>query len=220
MGNLRQFSTGMLLLLFTSSAVAFKLDFQFTDAQNLPVTNAVVSLLPSTPQARSTSPPNIGKMRQRNREFLPYVLPVQRNTPVVFPNEDPFQHHVYSFSATKRFEVKLFSGVNKSPIVFDKTGVATLGCNIHDWMIGYIVVVDTPYFDKSGATGHVVFTQLPADTYQAEIWHPRLSQQLTRRVVFAANADKRLQIQLKLTNPPKAEPPSADSDDDFDYDSF
>ena len=51
---------------------------------------------------------------------------------MTFPNLDPIMHHVYSFSATKPFEIKLYSGDPPTGILFDKPGVATLGCNIHD----------------------------------------------------------------------------------------
>jgi len=218
--NWRKLITFTFLFALTSSAAAAKLHFQLTNQAGLPVSNAVISLTPSTPQPTQKAQPSLQKVRQRNREFLPYVLPVQRNTPIVFPNEDPFQHHVYSFSATKRFEVKLFSGMNKTPIIFDQIGVATLGCNIHDWMIGYIVVVDTPYFDKSNAAGQATFNQLPAETYRVDIWHPQLSKTLTLTVTLARYSTQTLTPVLTLTKPPKPHPPSADSTDDFDYNNF
>ena len=89
-------------------------------------------------------------MDQRGSQFVPHVLPVQAGTSVTFPNSDQIRHQVYSFSASKRFELPLYAGTSASPIRFDQPGIVVLGCNIHDWMIGYVVVLDTPYFGKTG----------------------------------------------------------------------
>lgn len=111
---------------------------------------------------------------QVNKEFVPYVLPVQVGTAVSFPNKDDIRHHVYSFSPPKTFELPLYAGNPAAPVVFDKPGVVALGCNIHDWMISYIYVVESPYFAKSGADGKASLTDLPAGDYTLRIWHPRL----------------------------------------------
>jgi plastocyanin len=87
-----------------------------------------------------------GRHRAIDREFTPYVSVIQTGTRVEFPNRDPIQHHVYSFSPAKTFEIKLYSGRSPESILFDKPGVITIGCNIHDWMIAYVLVVPTPYF--------------------------------------------------------------------------
>ena len=92
-------------------------------------------------------------MTQQNRQFAPRALVVQAGTSVHFPNLDTVRHHVYSFSPAKPFELKLYAGTPSAPVVFDKAGVVVLGCNIHDRMSGWIVVVDTPYFARSDASG-------------------------------------------------------------------
>ena len=113
-------------------------------------------------------------IEQVDREFLPYMTVVQTNTPVVFPNRDPIQHHVYSFSPAKNFEIKLYSG-NSPQVLLDKPGMITLGCNIHDWMIAYIYVADSPYFAKTGSDGQAVLAALPAGRYRVHVWHPRMT---------------------------------------------
>jgi len=92
---------------------------------------------------------------------------------VTFPNRDPILHHVYSFSPAKPFEIKLYTGKSPSEVVFDKSGVVTLGCNIHDWMVGYVVIVPTPHFGKTDATGNVRLRDLPAGAYEVRAWHPQ-----------------------------------------------
>lgn len=113
------------------------------------------------------------EVSQKDRKFLPYVLVVQTGTAVNFPNFDTVRHHVYSFSPTKKFDLKLYAGTPAAPVVFDKAGVATLGCNIHDQMSAHVVVVDTPVFAKTDATG-VAKLDLPAGDHQLKSWHPRM----------------------------------------------
>ena len=84
------------------------------------------------------------------REFVPFVTVVQTGTVVTFPNRDPILHHVYSFSPAKQFEIKLYTGKSPTEIVFDKAGVVTLGCNIHDHMIAYVYVSDSPWTAMTG----------------------------------------------------------------------
>jgi len=95
-------------------------------------------------------------------------------TRVAFPNRDKVQHHVYSVSPAKRFEIPLYIGDSKEAIVFDHPGVVTLGCNIHDWMVAYVVVLSTPYFAKTGADGSALVAALPPGHYRLSVWHPRL----------------------------------------------
>lgn len=113
-------------------------------------------------------------MDQKNRTFLPHVLPIQTGTAVQFPNSDDIRHQVYSFSTAKTFQLPLYTGTPSNPIVFDKAGVASLGCNIHDRMSAYIVVVDTPHFAATGKSGRVTLSDLPAGKYVVQIWHPQL----------------------------------------------
>lgn len=112
-------------------------------------------------------------MGQRERQFTPYILVTQAGVPVNFPNRDPIAHHVYSFSQTKTFELPLYREEMPEPIVFDKPGVVPLGCNIHDWMLGYIVVVDTPFFTQMSDT-EAVLENLPPGDYEIRVWHPTL----------------------------------------------
>ncbi|MGH6649005.1 methylamine utilization protein [Aquabacterium sp.] len=126
--------------------------------------------------ARATAPAGAtANMAQKGRAFQPTMLVVQTGTPVLFPNFDTVRHHVYSFSAAKKFEIKLYAGTPAAPVVFDKAGTATLGCNIHDQMLGYIHVVDTPYFGVTGSDGQLTL-DLPAGDHRAQVWWPALGE--------------------------------------------
>jgi plastocyanin len=111
-------------------------------------------------------------IEQRGQEFAPYVTVVQTGTAVDFPNNDTVRHHVYSFSQPKRFEIKLYAGKPGQPITFDKPGEVVIGCNIHDWMEAYVLVVESPYFGKTGPDGQVRIANLPAGRYRLQLWHP------------------------------------------------
>jgi plastocyanin len=162
-----------LLAAAATAAQAASLDVRVNDASGKPLADAAVYAIPG-----ATREPRPGKtpvaVEQVDREFVPYVSVVQAGSLVTFPNRDPILHHVYSFSpaAPPGFEIKLYTG--KSPTyVFDKPGVVTLGCNIHDWMIGYILVVPTPYFTKTDARGVAHLRELPAGAYDVHAWHPQ-----------------------------------------------
>ena len=147
-------------------------------------------------------------IEQNNREFAPYVTRVQRETAIEFPNRDPFKHHIYSFSPAKVFEVKLYQGKPAQPVTFDKVGVVVLGCNIHDWMEAHILVVDTPYFGKTGSDGLVHIDQVPAGRYTLRVWHPRQTAALPEQEVEIGQRVVRLRLVLSVApRPVKPHPP-------------
>jgi plastocyanin len=151
---------------------------------NLEVVNVVVYLTPKNSK-QSNTPNKIAIMDQVNTQFLPHILAIQKDTQVRFPNSDSIKHHVYSFSSAKTFELQLYKELHADPLLFSTLGSVELGCNIHDWMLGYIFVVDTPYFGKTDINGMLTL-DLPDGEYQLDVWHPRiqdkfgsLSRQLT-----------------------------------------
>ena len=104
-----------------------------------PVADAVVVAVP-TDGALPAGKVRAEQLDQIDKEFVPRVKPVLVGSTVAFPNKDSVRHHVYSFSPAKRFELPLYAGVPSQPVLFDRPGVVVLGCNIHDWMVGYIYV--------------------------------------------------------------------------------
>ena len=151
--------------------MAASIDAQVRDASGRPVADAVVYAVPVgiTSEMRGSRTVSI---EQLDREFVPYVSVIQTGTQVDFPNRDPIQHHVYSFSPAKTFEFKLYTGKSPGRVIFDKPGVISVGCNIHDWMIAYILVVSTPYFAKVDAAGNARLRDLRPGAYEVHAWHP------------------------------------------------
>lgn len=162
---------GTVALIVATQGIAAQISAQIMDPTGQPVEDAVVyatmlsGVVPSRPK-REVS------VEQINKEFVPLVSVLQSGTMVNFPNRDKVRHHVYSFSPAKTFEIKLYSGVPGKPIVFDKPGEVVLGCNIHDTMIAYMLVVDTPFYAKADKRGTAVMENLPAGDYEVNLWYP------------------------------------------------
>jgi plastocyanin len=166
----------LLLCLCNSITNAATIAGDVIDQKGQALSNVVIVATPLQPPAPET---NAGKYQevldQRNREFMPHVLVVRSGTEVSFPNHDKIRHHVYSFSPAKRFEIKLYGDLTPTPILFDMAGIAVLGCNIHDWMVSYVYVTDSPYFAKTDVSGHWSLN-LPVDSYTISYWHPYMEQ--------------------------------------------
>ena len=113
-------------------------------------------------------------IEQRDKQFVPYVTAIQVGTSVTFPNRDSVRHDVYSLSPAKEFELPLYAGIPVEPVTFDKEGFVTLGCSIHDWMVAYIAVLPTPYFQVTGKDGRTVLEDLPTGRYTVQVWQPLL----------------------------------------------
>lgn len=166
------FTRVMLLLTVAGPAAAATLEVVMQQADGSPVADAVVTL--QGPVGAPAGPLK-ADMDQRGQRFAPHVLAVHTGTQVRFPNSDNIRHQVYSFSSAKRFELRLYEGTPTAPLLFDKPGVVVLGCNIHDWMLGYIYVTDDPRFGVSDTQGRVRLEQLSPGNYRATLWHPQLA---------------------------------------------
>jgi plastocyanin len=159
------------LALAANATRAASIEVQVRDAAGNPLGDSAIYAVPASGGTEARN--GRAAIEQVDREFVPYVTVIQVGTTVTFPNRDPILHHVYSFSPAKPFEIKLYTGKSPSEVVFDKSGVVTLGCNIHDWMVGYVVIVPTPHFGKTDATGNVRLRDLPAGAYEVRAWHPQ-----------------------------------------------
>ncbi|HNM38974.1 MAG TPA: methylamine utilization protein [Giesbergeria sp.] len=166
------------LLWLTGAASAASLRVQVLDSAGKPLEGAVVSLV-SDAARRAVRPLPEQEIAQENKQFVPAVRVVTVGTLVRFPNRDSVRHHVYSFSPAKKFEIKLYAGTPAAPVRFDQPGVAVLGCNIHDQMVGWVVVLDTPYFAQTDAQGQALLEGIPAGAHQLRAWHARLPVDVT-----------------------------------------
>jgi len=165
-----------LLCLHGVQVRAEQLRASVVDQTGAPVADAVVYAMPIGAKA---PPPKTATavIDQIKRRFVPLVSVVRTGTAVSFPNRDNIEHDVYSFSPAKRFELHLYHGVPAKPVVFDQPGLVVMGCNIHDQMIAYLLVVDTPWFAKTDASGQASIDDIPAGAYRLAAWHYRMPAQ-------------------------------------------
>jgi plastocyanin len=189
----------ILALLIGAPAAAGTLRVTVVDERGQPVERVAVYAVPSKPVAVTAGAPN-AIMDQAHSAFVPHVLIVQTGTSVLFPNNDVVSHHVYSFSEPKTFELGLYKGNAHPPIVFDRSGLVVLGCNIHDSMLGYVLVVDTPHFAVTDAQGALVLEGLSADDYQVHVWTERLrpnDMPAAKRIAITADGAASLTFKLE-----------------------
>lgn len=162
----------VLTLAAPPAAHAAELEVAVHDLGDAPLQDAVVYAEPVGSPAAMSHEVAHARIDQVNKEFVPLVTVVRTNTEVSFPNSDNFRHSIYSFSQPKSFTTKLYSGKQAPPVLFDKPGLVVLGCNIHDMMAAWVVIVDTPYFTKTGANGTGLLKGLEPGDYRVSVWYP------------------------------------------------
>jgi plastocyanin len=140
---------------------------------------------------------------QINKRFVPRISVVRTGTVVTFPNSDNIRHQVYSFSPAKKFSLKLYADTPSTPVTFDKPGLVVLGCNIHDSMVAFVGVVDTPYFAKADADGKAVFN-LPAGHYRLRTWHPGMSSPVAPQEVTVDRTPLTIELKIDIDAAPSA----------------
>jgi plastocyanin len=186
-------------LCLAGAAQAADLTVVIRDGNGRPVEDAVVI---ADAAGRPAPAPGRFVINQRNMQFVPYVLVIPVGSTVEFGNLDPYRHHVYSFSPAKKFELKLFGQGETRPVRFDRPGLVSIGCNIHDAMQAFIQVVDTPFARKSDATGRVTLRGVPASVRQVRVYHPLLrapGNQMT--VAVDASRDTSVPVTVRLRRP-------------------
>jgi plastocyanin len=159
-------------MVMCQSSMAGDLRVSVADTKGRALAETVVYASP----VAGSAPPVTGVSRavidQISKTFVPLVSVIRTGTEVRFPNSDNIRHSIFSFSPAKVFTSKLYSGKQAAPEIFDKPGMIVLGCNIHDQMVAWVVVVDTPYFGKTGSDGTVLLKDLPPGDYLLRTWYP------------------------------------------------
>ena len=189
-----------LLLLIVSPSFSAGIDVVVIDRDGNAVANVVVfvsgeGLMPDDSRDAAV-------MEQVDQVFSPHILAVRRGESVAFPNNDPFAHHVYSFSRPNDFTLPLSRARNPAPVEFEHVGVVVVGCNIHDNMLGYILVLDAPVFSITDQNGQARLDVTGAESELTfEIWSPRIrdgKDATTRRVTVNDSTRVEFRLQKKL----------------------
>ena len=205
MSRLTALFASLIFAALAPAAWAGDVVFTVVNAKNQPVADAVITAYPPGPKAGTIRFSWPQAMDQHNLQFDPFVLVVPVGADVTFPNRDAVRHHVYSFSPAKPFELKLYGQDQTRSVKFDKVGMVALGCNIHDNMVAFIKVVDTPFAAKTDAMGQAVVHGLPAGPVQVHIWQPYLKapgNEIVRTAVASASGVTREAIQVDVRAAP------------------
>ena len=189
-----------MLIVLAPALTAAELTVTSRDQNGAAVEDLVVWLtpldapLPPAPPAGTLQ----AVVEQQGEEFNPYVIAVRTGTTVEFPNRDDVQHHVYSLSRPAQFEIPLHSGNTHESYTFNQAGLVPVGCNIHDWMLSYIVVIDGPWFGRSGPDGTIRLADVPPGRYKLEGWHPRVRANAEQEITLGESDPTALALDLRL----------------------
>jgi plastocyanin len=185
----------LLALLCAHSALAGMVTVNVTTGSAATAADAVIVFDPldATPApSRETA-----IIDQVNKTFVPRVSVVRAGTAITFPNSDHIRHQVYSFSNAKKFTLKLYAGSPRTAVIFDQTGLVILGCNIHENMVAYVGVVDSPYFAKLTDSGTTTLN-LPAGRYRLRVWHPNAVAAVPPREIAVAAAPMSVSLSIDV----------------------
>src|SRR4029079_1684225 len=133
---------------------------------------------------------------QRNKTFLPHVLVVPVGTKVSFRNEDSIFHNVFSLSKPNQFDTGLYKQGGSYTATFRHPGVVQALCNIHSSMLGFIYVVDSPYYAQADGAGAFTIKGVPPGDYELFAWHEAASKTVEQRVTVGANGVRAVAVTI------------------------
>ncbi len=184
------------------------------DTNQKPLENMVVYVEPIGHKItlKNTNTLEVG---QANKAFIPYISVMQLGSKVKFNNQDNITHHIYSPVGDNKFSVKIRSGQEVIKNDFNEAGEVSMGCNIHDWMSGYMLIVDTPFFAKSDKNGNTEMVIDKSGQYKVVVWHPQMTD-INNRITKTINLNSAMAVTMQLSKP-MDEIPSQQNEDDFDF---
>jgi len=184
------------------------------DSSNNVQPNVIVYLEPPESMAVSVSNKMV-EITQIDKSFSPYIGVMQKGASVKFQNKDNITHHIYSPIGDNKFAFKIKAGQERIKSDFSSVGTVAMGCNIHDWMSGHLLIVQTPYFGKTDINGQVSINVEQAGDYKVVVWHPQMREN-NHRISKVITLDKASSVNMTLSKP-LAELPSQKNDEDFDF---
>jgi plastocyanin len=153
-----------------AASVTGKVSFVTKRGQNPVPSETLVWIEPLTArQARVT--PRAFQITTRNKTLVPHVLAIPVGSTVVFPNDDPISHNLFSLSSNNAFDLGLYrKGAGKSQ-KFETPGIVNVYCNVHPNMSAVIHVMATPYFAFADANGSFAVANVPPGKYRLVAWN-------------------------------------------------
>lgn len=154
------------------------------DEETNDIGNTVIYLVPTDPASARTTPAR-GEIAMKERTFMPRVRVVTPGSRVDFPNQDPFQHNIFSTTPGAVFDLGLYPSGRSKDAQFRRAGVFPVYCNIHPRMTAFVVVAPTPWHAMAGEDGRFTIRNVPAGRYTLHVWHER-AEALARPLQVAA----------------------------------
>jgi len=201
-----------LLLFCMSLSAASPLEVQVLNADGQAVGGFVVYLQARNTPSATEAPQSGPTIKQEDKTFSPYITVMQKGSDILFTNLDDITHHIYSVAGSSSFSFKLRLGATKSDLDISQTGVFGMGCNLHDWMTGYLLVVDTPYFAMTDSDGKTTLQVDSPGQYRVIAWHPQMNEQLEQQITLPLASTLTLKLRRKMAEIPLQKPI-----DDFDF---
>ncbi len=197
----RRIVAGVLAALCAHAASAGMVTVDVTTPSGAPARDTVVVFDPLD----AAPPPShdAAIIDQVSKRFVPRVSVVRTGTSIIFPNSDRIRHQVYSFSPAKTFTLKLYAGSPNTPVIFDHPGLVVLGCNIHDNMVAYVGVVDSPYYAKTTDAG-TASLNLPAGRYRLRTWNPNALAAVPSQEIAVQAASLTVPVKIDVSSAPTA----------------
>lgn len=136
------------------------------------------------------------KMWQKEKQFSPQVLVVQKGDEVEFPNGDKLFHNVFSVSRPARFDLGLYKSGESKTVKFKRAGVVDVYCNIHPQMVGKVLVVPTKHYVQTGKDGAYTIPDLPPGDYEVVAWHPHGKDEVVEEVTVEAGKSAKVDFSV------------------------
>lgn len=163
------------------------------------VTDAVLWIegLPAAAESSMAAPKVRPQMAQKGQNFVPRVVAVTAGQAVDFPNFDPIFHNAFSVSPIKRFDLGKYPRGQSRKVIFSKSGVVQVFCDIHANMAGFVRVVPSRAVAMPDGYGEFAIEGVPPGTYTLRVWHPDFPQ-MERKIQVPEGGD--LEVQLDFGN--------------------
>lgn len=182
------------------------------DRDGNPVADAVVVVVPATAGTQRAPLAAQAAIAQTGMRFVPAVTVVPVGARLTFTNNDPWEHHVrgsaagmaqFTSNSPGGFELRIAGKTDGQParsaeVTVSQPGAILLGCHLHGSMSAHVYVSDSPWTDRTGADGRVVFNDVPNGAAQVRVWQADQLIDLPVRAVTAGVQAVQVQVQLQV----------------------
>ena len=186
-----------ILLLTSFNLMAANIRVNVVDINDKPIQDIIVYLVPLDSQILDVTNQLPVVIYQADKAFTPYASVIQKGSSLSFNNKDDITHHIYSVASKNHFSFRIKSGKTIDIEPLTEPGKVIMGCNIHDWMSGYLLVVDTPLFSKTKRNGETNIEVPALGRYKLIIWHPEISdvnQSVTKDITVTEDVSHQIKL--------------------------